>query len=966
MKLALAMLGVIAAVAPARAGDPTRELFTIETDHFIIYYDDTLTEAARRLAVVAEHAHRNLSPALDHVPAEKTLLVLTDTNDSANGFAAVLPRNAIQLFASAPGTFTELDDHEDWLYGLISHEYTHILHLDTMEGLPVIYNRIFGKQWSPSQLMPRWIIEGIATYEESKHTAGGRNRGTRFEQFIRIARHNDSDLRLDQITGSPRQFPRGNAVYVYGSHFLRYIFDRFGEDTLREMSHTAGAYPVPYAINRQISKVTGKPFTVLYDDWRGYLRDRYGMQEMAAERRGLVDGRAITHTGDNNLFAHYSRDGRELYWQQADGYHPTRVRAVPVGADASHAHPIVQLEAMGSFDLLPDGSLIYEQNRRFRREYAFQDLFRWDARTGTEERLTTGARARDPSVSPDGRRVAFSKNDPPHSVLAITDTEPGAPISTVWDPGPRGQIYQPAWSPDGKRIALSAWRDDGLRDILIVELASGGVTEVTHDRAIDQAPEWSRDGRYLYFDSDRTGIANIYAYDTTDRSLWQVTNVLGGAFRPAVSPDGTRLAYTAAVPAGGYDLNEVMLDRTRWLPARDYVDDRPPPADIRDDEVAVSAPRPYRPLETLAPRQWTAQLQLTGDSPSTTLQTSGADALGVHGYQLALGMNLDTGNLNVGAVYSYGRLRFPLRLAASRTRVARGGFRVDGVSRTFDEEDWSGTISTSIPFESRPDASWSMSFDYDVDWFRQVGDPMELPPEPDPNQAVPAPPLTNYRQAGVGARVAYSSTHGLTYGVGPQYGLDASVGLRLDHELFGATSNNITVSYSTNTFRRLPMLGKTPILAARLVGSFRAGDLVRNNGFSLGGVPSQDIIQGIINSTRAGVTGYLRGYEPRAIAGNQFHLLNLEYRQELFQIEHGIATLPIYFRRVTFAALGDAGVAFNTEFDRDRDLRYSAGAALRLDALFGYFVPGTFEIGYAHGLTGDGVGEAWFLLTGSL
>ena len=46
--------------------------------------------------------------------------------------------------------------------------------------------------------------------------------------------------------------------------------------------------------------------------------------------------------------------------------------------------------------------------------------------------------------------------------------------------------------------------------------------------------------------------------------------------------------------------------------------------------------------------------------------------------------------------------------------------------------------------------------------------------------------------------------------------------------------------------------------------------------------------------------------------------------------------------------------------------RVSLGGALRLDAFFGYFVPGTFELGYARGLTSQGINETWFLLTGSL
>jgi len=954
------VVALLAASTAAHAGDPTRVYKTVETDHFVVYYWEPMGDVATRVGVVAERAHRTLTTALDHVPDGKTLIVLADDTDDANGFAGVLPRNAIQVYATGPGSFSELDDHDDWLYGLVAHEYTHIVHLDTMSGLPNIYNRIFGKTWAPNQILPRWIIEGIAVYEESKRSAGGRNRGTRFDEFIRIARHAGKDLRLDQVSGAPRQFPRGNAAYIYGSHFLKYIFDRFGDDTPRKMGHVSGGYPVPFSVNRSIAKVVGKPFTELYDDWKGYLRDRYGMQEMAAERRGLREGRALTHTAEGNSWPHYSADGRELYWVQYDGYTVPTLRAMPVGGDASAAREVVQIDAMGPFDLLSDGSIVYEQGRQFRRDYSFEDLMYWDAQTHQSIRLTHGARARDPAVSPDGRSVAFSKNEHSTSVLAITALVPDAPVSVVWRGARYDQAYQPAWSPDGTRIAFSAWREGGRRDILIVEVASGKVTEVTHDRAIEMAPAWSADGRYLFFDSDRTSISNVYAYDLRDGALWQVTNVLGGTFHARPSPDGKRIAFESGVPDGGFDLYELPLDRAQWLPAHDPIDSKPDALLIRDDDAKVSPPRPYRPLETLAPQTWTLTTQLAG-TPSVVIQTGGGDALGLHAYSLAIAADLEHGDANVGASYGYAGLRPVVRFSGARTLVHRSGFKIDGVSSAFTEEDLSATASVGIPFESRPSSSWSLSFDYDVDWFRLVGIPIFTP---DPNQRVPVQPLTDYVQAGIGMRLGFSKTRGVTYGLARTEGFDVSASLRLDHPDLGSAYRDVTLSYATDYYRRL--WGRTPVIAARLTGAFRQGDLFRNSGFSLGGAPTQDVAMAIVNSTRAGITGYLRGYPVRTVTGNQYHLLNLEYRQELFQIEHGLEALPVYLRRVHLGILSDIGTAFDDHFDVDKNFRASLGGALRVDAFFGYFVPGTFELGYAHGLTSQGISEMWFLLTGSL
>ena len=174
------------------------------------------------------------------------------------------------------------------------------------------------------------------------------------------------------------------------------------------------------------------------------------------------------------------------------------------------------------------------------------------------------------------------------------------------------------------------------------------------------------------------------------------------------------------------------------------------------------------------------------------------------------------------------------------------------------------------------------------------------------------------------------------------------------------------MSYALDAFQRL--WGVSPVLALRLVGAIRAGDRVAAGGFALGGVPGagrRDVDRQL--GAQSSSIGYLHGYPTRAVTGNQYHLLNVEYRQELWQIEHGLGTLPIYLRRAAPRRVVAMSRPRSTRrFDAGKNMRWSIGGALRLDAYFGYFVPGTFEIGYARGLIANGVDETWFLLTGSL
>jgi len=72
-----------------------------------------------------------------------------------------------------------------------------------------------------------------------------------------------------------------------------------------------------------------------------------------------------------------------------------------------------------------------------------------------------------------------------------------------------GVNQAPAWSPDGKKLALTCppgWQ----LDIYTLDLGDSGADPHHDDPAIDTEPQWSNDGRSLYFTSDRAGGPQIY------------------------------------------------------------------------------------------------------------------------------------------------------------------------------------------------------------------------------------------------------------------------------------------------------------------------------------------------------------------------------------------------------------------------------------------------------------------------
>lgn len=946
--LALATLW-IPSLGSAQVQDRRIEWLQIESEHCRVSYPEPLGLLARRAAYLCDRSFDRLTTLLDHEPEDRVEVVLTDDSDSANGSASSLPFNFMRLFAQAPEDLTPLGDHGDWLNTLITHEQVHVVHLDTIGGLPAIVNKVLGKVWAPNLVQPRWFIEGLATHLESRLTSGGRMRSTMFEMYIRMDALEGRLFRLDQLSSGMDRWPRGNAYYLYGSRFVRWIADEYGDEALTAMSHEYGRRAIPYALNRTAKRITGHTFTELYERWQRDLVAKSEALRDRVEERGRVEGERLTRYGDIARSPRWL-DDETIVYSANDGANDSQLRALD--RDGSDHRQVTRVTGDAYWSPAEDGQVLYYGQVDGHRDiYFFYDLFRFDRRTGETERLTEGLRARAPDLSPNGRTIAFTRGGTGSTHLMIADLRD---IEATQRPLVRSeryeQAYTPRFSPDGRTIAFSHWRAGGYRDIRLVDVGSGEITEVTHDRAYDTGPAWSPDGAHLYFSSDRSGVANLYRYTVADGSLVQITDVVAGAYSPDVSPDGRSLVYLGYT-SRGWDIFRLDLEGLTPREAEPYVDDRPAPV---GPGTEVTHSERYVPARTLWPRSYF--LDATSDSFGTQLGiTVGGEDIARHmTWSARLGVSLSEGYVHGEGAMLFRRMAAPIRIGAFRRVSERGGLRVAGEARTWIEDALGADISSAYRIP-RSFHSETFSIGYSLAWLRQL--------EPfggvlDPNTPPPVLPETG-RVASLRLGWSYSDARGHFYDMSPSEGRSFGISARLAHPVLGSEFSVTTLQWSWTRYVEAPWQ-QHHVFAIRYSGGISGGDLGRRGVFSAGGFSRVSLVDQLIdNSTLGGVA--LRGYQPGSRNGTQLHLAQLEYRFPLFRPMRGLSTLPVYLQRMHATVFIDAGDAFFGRLDPST-FRLGFGAELYTDILLGYFLPWTFRLGFAYGPMQGGEAQVYFHL----
>jgi len=385
-----AILSALAWAASARAAnDPALVWHTIETPHFRITYYSGEAEVAQHVADLGEEINARLEPVLGWKSTERTEIVLTDQTDGANGSATAVPYNAITLYVTAPSDLSPLGDVDDWYQELVTHEYTHILHTDHIGGLPAVINAVFGKTYAPNQAQAKWILEGLAVFMESEHTSGGRLRSSQWNMWMRADVLEGHVAPLDVFSNTPRRWPGGNIYYVYGSFFMQWVIETYGEGALRRMIDEYGTTLVPYGINRAVKRATGRTFEDMYPSFVDTLRREFAVQADAIRARGLREGKRVTFAGytaehprwiPKKAWAGHAGD---LLYFRDDGEDRTGYYALPVVRDGAgqvvdvkdkERKLMILATSDGSASFTPEGAVVFSQAEVTDNLFDFNDL----------------------------------------------------------------------------------------------------------------------------------------------------------------------------------------------------------------------------------------------------------------------------------------------------------------------------------------------------------------------------------------------------------------------------------------------------------------------------------------------------------------------------------------------------------------------------------------------------------------
>jgi WD40 repeat protein len=591
--MSLAVAGLLAAV-PATASAQyfgrnkvqykKLDFQILKTEHFDIYYypeeREGIDVAARmaerwrtRLGRILGHELRGRQPLVlyaSHPDFEQTNAIYGELGEGTGGVTEPL-RRRIVLPMGGPLADT---DH------VIGHELVHAFQFD------ITTNPNSPPGQNGAERLPLWFIEGMAEYL----SLGPVDPNT--AMWLRDAvRQKDEKTGKDSLPtieqlDNPKYFP-----YRWGQAFWAYVGGKYGDDVIRRMLAMASAAG---DTNVAIERVLGIKTKELSNEWQESIRRTYEpvLASMTPPNEiGRLVIRGTTLGADLNVGPAISPDGKWIAFLStrsvfsidlfvADAETGNIVHRLTSTASDPHFSSIQFIYSAGAWDAASERIAIATVVS------GRPALAIFAAKSGDKEReipLRDLDEIFNPTWAPDGHALCFTGMTRGLTDLYVYDLA-AAKLRRLTNDAYAD--LQPAWSPDGKRIAFATDRfSSNLQTLAIgdyrlalIDPESGEVQPLrafTAGKNIN--PQWTPDGRALLFISDRDGIPNLYRIGVESGDVGQLTRIGTGisgitSSSPALSVSSrTGVAAFSVYEGGKYDIYSLELGSGSGRPGRSDV-----------------------------------------------------------------------------------------------------------------------------------------------------------------------------------------------------------------------------------------------------------------------------------------------------------------------------------------------------------------------------------------------------------
>lgn len=159
-------------------------------------------------------------------------------------------------------------------------------------------------------------------------------------------------------------------------------------------------------------------------------------------------------------------------------------------------------------------------------------------------------------VSPDGQWLAVTcKSGQGEHQIYILPAEGGTARQLT--NGDQSSFFH-AWSADGSSIAFTRGSGSSKADIYTIPAAGGKELRLTND-AINDGPDFSPDGKFIYFDSSRSGTTQVWRMHPDGSAAEQITDDEHENSSPHVSPDGRSLAFLSRPVSAGDAISDAAI-----------------------------------------------------------------------------------------------------------------------------------------------------------------------------------------------------------------------------------------------------------------------------------------------------------------------------------------------------------------------------------------------------------------------